>query len=95
MAQYPILDGENVVWLLVQHDYGLLRSRIGQLRAAAAAGVEVQLGAITGFGRDASIAMKFRHMARVACLGFPTQNTHGSRLLASGAIDNCDRILKA
>ncbi|WP_333168622.1 hypothetical protein [Microcoleus sp. AT3-A2] len=94
MAQYPILDGENPFLLLVQHDYGLLRSRIGQLRAAAA-GVEVQLGAITGFGRDASIAMKFGHIARVACLDFPTQNTHGSRLLASGAIDNCDRILKA
>jgi hypothetical protein len=39
--------------------------------------------------------MKFGQMARVACLSFPTQNTPGSRLLTSGAIDNCDRILKA
>ncbi|WP_333334675.1 hypothetical protein [Microcoleus sp. LAD1_D3] len=53
------------------------------------------LGAISCFGRDAWIAMKFGQMARVACLGIPTQNTHGSRFLTGRAIDNCDRILKA
>ena len=36
-----------------------VRWRIGELRAAAAAaGVEVLLGAISGFGRDASIAIE-------------------------------------
>jgi putative aminopeptidase FrvX len=76
--EYPILDGENPV-LLVQDGYGVYDEGLNaQLRAAAAAAdVEVQLAVISGFGSDASIAMKFGHVARAACLGFPTLNTHG------------------
>jgi len=67
-----------------------------QLRAAAAAAaVEVQLAVISGFGSDASIAMKFGHVARAACLAFPTQNTHGFEIAHLGAIGNCASILKA
>jgi putative aminopeptidase FrvX len=50
--------------------------------------------AISGFGSDASIAMKFGHVARAACLSFPTQNTHGFEIAHLGAIGNCARILK-
>jgi putative aminopeptidase FrvX len=95
-AEYPIEDGESPV-LLVQDGYGIYDEGLNaELRAAAAAaGVEVQLAAISGFGSDASIAMKFGHVARAACLAFPTQNTHGYEIAHLGAIDNCARILKA
>lgn len=78
VAEYPILDGENPV-LLVQDGCGVYDEGLnGELCAAGVrAGVEVQLAAISGFGSDASIAMKFGHVARAACLGFPTQNTQG------------------
>ena len=94
--EYPILDGENPV-LLVQDGYGIYDEGLnGELRSAAdRAGVEVQLATISGFGSDASIAMKFGHVARAACLSFPTQNTHGFEIAHLGAIDNCARILKA
>jgi len=94
--EYPIADGDRPV-LLVQDGYGIYDEGLnGELRAAAIrAGVEVQLAAISGFGSDASIAMKFGHVARAACLAFPTQNTHGFEIAHLGAIDNCARILKA
>lgn len=94
--EYPIADGENPV-LLVQDGYGIYDEGLnGELRMAAdRAGVQVQLATISGFGSDASIAMKFGHVARAACLAFPTQNTHGFEIAHLGAIDNCARILKA
>lgn len=94
--EYPIEDGENPV-LLSQDGYGVYDEGLnGELRAAAdRAGVEVQLAAISGFGSDASIAMKFGHVARAACLGFPTENTHGFEIAHLGAIANCTRILEA
>jgi putative aminopeptidase FrvX len=94
--EYPILDGENPV-LLAQDGYGIYDEGLnGELRAAAdRAGVEVQLAAISGFGSDASIAMKFGHVARAACLSFPTQNTHGFEIAHLGAVGNCTRILEA
>lgn len=94
--EYPIEDGEVPV-LLSQDGYGIYDEGLnGELREAAAdAGVPVQLAAISGFGSDASIAMKFGHVARAACLGFPTQNTHGYEIAHIGAIANCARILEA
>ncbi|WP_017717482.1 M42 family metallopeptidase [Kamptonema formosum] len=94
--EYPIKDGEVPV-LLSADGYGIYDEDLnGQLRQAAGrAGVPVQLAAIAGFGSDASIAMKFGHIARGACLGFPTQNTHGYEIAHLGAISNCIRILQA
>ena len=59
------------------------------------AGVPVQLAAIDGFGSDASIAMKFGHVARGACLSFPTHNTHGYEIAHLGAIANCITLLES
>lgn len=39
--------------------------------------------------------MKFGHVARTACLAFPTQNTHGYEIAHLGAIANCIDLLKA
>lgn len=57
--------------------------------------MSVQLTTLSGFGSDASIAMKFGHVGRAACLAFPTQNTHGYEIAHLGAISNCINLLKA
>jgi putative aminopeptidase FrvX len=95
-SEYPIADGVAPV-LLTQDGYGIYDEGLNQeLRAAAdRVHVPVQLAAISGFGSDASIALKFGHVARAACLSFPTQNTHGYEIAHLGAIGNCVRILRS
>ncbi|NET10475.1 MAG: M42 family metallopeptidase [Merismopedia sp. SIO2A8] len=93
-SEYPINDGIAPV-LLVQDKYGLydegLNAEIRQ--SAKSQQVPLQLAVLDGFGSDASIAMKFGHVARGACLSFPTQNTHGYEIAHLGAIANCIPIL--
>lgn len=92
--EYPVESGVAPV-LLSQDNYGvydeLLNAEIRN--AAAKAEVPLQLAVIDGFGSDASIAMKFGHVSRGACLSFPTQNTHGYEIAHLGAIANCTEIL--
>ncbi|MEA5417708.1 M42 family peptidase [Spirulina sp. CCNP1310] len=94
--EYPLVEGDRPV-LLAQDSYGLYDEGLNGELMAAARGVHlpVQMGAIAGFGSDASIAMKFGHVARGACLGFPTDNTHGYEIAHLGAIDHCITILAA
>ena len=93
-SEYPIADGATPV-LLSQDGYGIYDEGLNrELRQAAEAiALPLQLAAITGFGSDASIAMKFGHVARGACLSFPTQNTHGYEIAHLGAIANCIHLL--
>ncbi|HBL60128.1 MAG TPA: peptidase M42 [Cyanobacteria bacterium UBA8803] len=93
-SEYLIEDSAAPV-LLSQDGYGLYDEGLNwELRQAAAVkGIPVQLAAITSFGSDASIAMKFGHVPRAACLSFPTQNTHGYEIAHLEAIANCLRIL--
>ena len=95
-SEYPIASGEAPV-ILSQDAYGIYDENLnGELRQAAqSANIPLQLAAISGFGSDASIAMKFGHVARGACLSFPTQNTHGYEIAHLGAIANCINILRA
>ncbi len=92
--EYPIESGEAPV-LLSQDNYGVydefLNAEIRQ--AAKKADIPLQLAVIDGFGSDASIAMKFGHVSRGACLSFPTQNTHGYEIAHLGAIANCIEVL--
>jgi putative aminopeptidase FrvX len=94
--EYPIEDGEAPV-LLSQDAYGIYDEGLNwELRQAAeASGVPLQLATLSQFGSDASIAMKFGHVARAACLSFPTQNTHGYEIAHLGAIANCIHLLNA
>ena len=94
--EYPIKSGEIPV-LLSQDGYSIYDEGLNQeiLEAATQAEIPLQLAVISGFGSDASIAMKFGHVARAACLGFPTENTHGFEITHLGAIANCIKILKA
>ncbi|MDB9314010.1 M42 family peptidase [Spirulina sp. CS-785/01] len=94
-VEYPIQDSPAPV-LLAQDAYGIYDEGLNQelLESASQASIPVQYAVISGFGSDASIAMKFGHVARGACLGFPTQNTHGYEMTHLGAITNCITILK-
>ncbi|MGK7949173.1 MAG: M42 family metallopeptidase [Xenococcaceae cyanobacterium] len=94
--EYPIEGGATPV-LLSQDGYGIYDENLNYELAQAAAKAEIplQFAAISGFGSDASIAMKFGHVSRAACLGFPTENTHGYEIAHLGAIANCIEILLA
>ncbi|TAE59710.1 MAG: M42 family peptidase [Nostocales cyanobacterium] len=94
-SEYPIQDGEKPV-LLIQDGYGIYDEYLNrELRQCAKQlDMDLQLATISGFGSDASIAMKFGHTARAACLSFPTQNTHGYEIAHLGAILNCVQLLK-
>ncbi len=94
--EYPIQDGSIPV-LLSQDGYGIYDEGLNQelQQAAQQANVPIQMAVISSFGSDGSLAMKFGHVARAACLGFPTQNTHGYEIAHLGAIANCARILSA
>ncbi|NET01991.1 MAG: M42 family metallopeptidase [Sphaerospermopsis sp. SIO1G1] len=93
--EYPIADGENPV-LLIQDSYGIYDEYLNReiRQCAKQIDIELQLATLSGFGSDASIAMKFGHTARAACLSFPTQNTHGYEIAHLGAILNCIQVLK-
>lgn len=93
--EYPIEDSAAPV-LLSQDGYGLYDEELNNhiRQAAATLNIPLQLATISGFGSDGSIAMKFGHVPRAACLSFPTQNTHGYELAHLGAIANCIPILK-
>ncbi|MDY7014071.1 MAG: M20/M25/M40 family metallo-hydrolase [Cyanobacteriota bacterium] len=95
-SEYPIQEGEMPV-ILSQDGYGIYDERLNlELQQAAdRAGVPLQWATISGFGSDASIAMKFGHVGRAACLGFPTQNTHGYEIAHLGAIANCITLLQS
>ncbi|AFZ33123.1 peptidase M42 family protein [Gloeocapsa sp. PCC 7428] len=94
--EYPIKSGEAPV-ILSQDGYGIYDETLnGQLRQVAQKlEMPVQLATLSGFGSDASIAMKFGHVPRAACLAFPTQNTHGYEIAHLGAIANCIQLLQA
>ena len=94
--EYPLVDGPLPA-LFSQDSYGLYDEGLNQeiLAAARQIGIPLQVAAISGFGSDASIAMKFGHVARGACLAFPTQNTHGYEIAHLSAIRNCYEVLKA
>ncbi|MEM1255302.1 MAG: M42 family peptidase [Cyanobacteria bacterium P01_H01_bin.21] len=92
--EYPIVDGPRPV-LFSQDSYGLYDEGLNRelFSAASTVGVNLQLAVVSQFGSDASIAMKFGHVARGACLSFPTQNTHGYEIADLGAIANCLAVL--
>ncbi|MEL7225424.1 MAG: M42 family peptidase, partial [Cyanobacteria bacterium J06576_12] len=94
--EYPLFDGPAPA-LFSQDSYGLYDEGLNReiMAAAERSHIPLQVAAIDGFGSDASIAMKFGHVARGACLAFPTENTHGYEIAHLSAIRNCYRVLKA
>ncbi len=93
--EYPIVSDQMPV-LLSQDGYGLYDEEFNQRIAAVAERIEVpvQHAVLSGFGSDASLAMKFGHVAKTACLAFPTDNTHGYEIAHLDAIAGCFRVLE-
>jgi putative aminopeptidase FrvX len=93
--EYSIEDSAAPV-LLAEDAHGLYDSTLNAWidRATAQADISLQRAVINGFGSDASIAMRHGHVARGACLGFATQNTHGYEIAPLAAIENCIRVLE-
>lgn len=94
--EYPLVDGPMPA-LFSQDSYGLYDEGLNReiMAAARRVNIPLQMATISGFGSDASIAMKFGHVARGACLAFPTQNTHGYEIAHLGAIRNCYKVLQS
>ena len=95
-AEYPI-ERDDAPVLLSQDGYGFYDDRLnGELaQAAERSGVPVQRVTLAGFGSDGSIAMKNGHVPRAACLGFPTDNTHGYEITHLKALERCVELLAA
>ena len=94
--EYPLQDGP---WpaLFSQDSYGVYDEGLNReiITAAQDVNIHLQLATVEGFGSDASIAMKFGHVARASCLSFPTQNTHGFEIAHLSAIRHCYEVLKS
>jgi len=58
-------------------------------------GVPCQRILARSFGSDVSSAVKYGHVGRAACIGFPTDNTHGYENARLGAMENCAKLLTA
>lgn len=95
-AEYPLPHDDWPV-LVSQDGYGLYDETLNNRLAAVAAsiGMEVQHVVLSGFGSDASIVMKNGTVPQAACLGFPTDNTHGYEIAHLGAIESCLKLLTA
>ncbi|SMF94488.1 Putative aminopeptidase FrvX [Methylomagnum ishizawai] len=94
-SEYPIVSDRDPV-LLSQDSYGMYDEALNaRLKAAAReAGFAIQHAILCQFGTDASVAMKWGHVPRAACLGFPADNTHGYEIAHFGALEACFRILE-
>ncbi len=95
-SEYPIVADQEPV-LLSQDSYGMYDEELnGRIEAAGLhAGVSVQHAILNQFGSDGSVSMKWGHVARAACLGFPADNSHGYEIAHLGALEACLQILEA
>lgn len=95
-SEYPIVSDRAPV-LVSQDGYGLYDEDLNRALAQSARsqGLEIQHLLLNGFGSDASIVMRNGHVPKAACLGFPTDNTHGYEIAHADAILGCLKILEA
>lgn len=95
-SEYAI-ETDEIPVILSQDGYGLYDEGLNQKIAdsARAMGIELQFAVLSQFGSDGSLAMKSGHVPTAACLGFPTENTHGYEIAHLAAIENCTRILES
>jgi putative aminopeptidase FrvX len=63
------------------------------ISAGKRCGIECQTAVIRSFGSDASASAKGGLSGRAACIGFPTENTHGYEIAPITALENCVNVL--
>lgn len=90
---HTICDERPVV--LMQDDYGLYDDRLARELDTAAGhlGLGLQFACVSGYGSDATFAARRGHVARAACLGFATENTHGFEVAHLGGLHNTARLV--
>ncbi|WP_390624729.1 M42 family metallopeptidase [Anthocerotibacter panamensis] len=95
-VEYPVQFNDDPVLLSADsysyYDLGL-NQRLEQ--CAENLGIVLQAVVLSGFGSDASLAVKQGYVAQVACLGFPTENTHGYEIASLQALARLYAVLKA
>ena len=93
--EYPIRMGPEPVVIHKDgvHCYSLEASRALE-RAGAAKGFRLQQAVLRNIGTDASIRLKAGLLPSAACIGFPTENTHGYEVAPLAAIENCAVVLE-
>lgn len=91
--EYHTLCDERPV-VLMADDHNVYDERIARELATAAGhlGIGLQYAVVSGFGSDASLAARRGQVARAACLGFATENTHGYEIAHLGGILNTARL---
>ena len=88
MSDAPAIYFKDAIY---QYSHDLSRELID---AGHRIGLECQPSVVRSFGSDASITYKAGLNGRCACIGFPTENTHGFELTRLGALENCVHVLK-
>jgi len=63
------------------------------VEAASGLGIECQRQVVRAFGSEASASLKAGLIGRGACIGFPTQNTHGYEMAPLSAMAACVKVL--
>ncbi|WP_287127394.1 hypothetical protein [Candidatus Cyanaurora vandensis] len=94
--EYPVQFNDQPV-LLSADSYSYYDQRFNDRLADCAQRVNIPLqrAVLNGFGSDASLVVKHGLVARVACLGFPTQNTHGYEIAELAALLHLHDLLHA
>lgn len=92
--EYPIKMDERPVVLFKDgvYPYNAQLSR-DLVAAGERCGIECQPAVIRGYGSDASVTTKAGLNGRPACIGFPTENTHGYEIAPLAALENCVSVL--
>ena len=96
MPEYDLRNDARpvVIWADSRgpYDVTLTTNIVG---AARDRGIEVQEAVLASFGSDAALARRTGAVPRSACVGFPTENTHGYEVAHLGGMLNCGRLLEA
>ena len=92
--EYHTLCDERPV-VIMQDDWGVYDERTARELATAAGNLKIglQYACVSGFGSDASFAARRGHVARPACVGFATENTHGFEIAHLGGLLNTARLV--
>jgi len=92
--EYPIKMNEQPVVLFKDGVYHYSPELCRKLVAAGKrCDVECQTAVIRSFGSDASTSAKAGLSGHSACIGFPTENTHGYEIAPIKALENCIKLL--
>jgi putative aminopeptidase FrvX len=94
--EYPLMFNDQPV-ILAADAYSYYNLAFNERLAQFARALDIQLQPVvlSGFGSDASLVVKQGHVAQVACLGFPTLNTHGFEVCSLDALVKLYQVVKA